>query len=57
MEPETTSVSQLMNQSDYEEQVLVHYWRFALEGVLIPCVSLPGIIGQLQFILYRLIQE
>ena len=28
-----------------EERMLVHKWRFALEGVLIPCIGLPGILG------------
>ena len=48
MEPDTVSTSpdtEVINQTDYEDKVLVHYWRYALEGVIIPCVSLPGIMG------------
>ena len=48
MEPDTVSTSpdtQIINQTEYEDKILVHYWRYALEGVLIPCVSLPGIMG------------
>ena len=30
-----------------EELMLVHKWRFALEGVLIPLIGLPGILGQI----------
>ena len=46
MEQPATSAGLAVNESQYEEQMLVHYWRFALEGVLIPCVSLPGIMGR-----------
>ena len=50
MEPDTVSTrpdTQIINQTDYEDKILVHYWRYALEGVIIPCVSLPGIMGGL----------
>ena len=50
MEPDTVSTSpdtQIINQTEYEDKILVHYWRYALEGVIIPCVSLPGIMGGL----------
>ena len=52
MEPDTVTVStsqdtQIINQTEYEDKILVHYWRYALEGVIIPCVSLPGIMGGL----------
>ena len=53
MEPDSVSTSpdtQIINQTEYEDKILVHYWRYALEGVIIPCVSLPGIMGGLFFL-------
>ena len=36
----------LVNDSDFEsERILVQNWRFVLEGILIPCIGLPGILG------------
>ena len=29
-----------------EEKNLVQNWRLALEGILIPCIGLPGIVGK-----------
>ena len=29
-----------------EERNLVQNWRLALEGILIPCIGLPGIVGK-----------
>ena len=33
-----------------EERNLVKNWRLALEGILIPCIGLPGIVGKKYFI-------
>ena len=30
----------------FNERMLVHQWRFGLEGILIPCVGIPGIFGE-----------
>ena len=36
----------LVNDSDFEsERILVQNWRFVLEGILIPCIGVPGILG------------
>ena len=46
--------SSVYNQTVFDERVLVQNWRFALEGVMIPCVGIPGIVGMnsLRFFLY-----
>ena len=44
--PENESV---YNQTIYDERVLVQNWRFALEGVMIPCIGIPGIVGKYEF--------
>ena len=28
-----------------DDRILVQNWRFALEGILIPCIGIPGILG------------
>ena len=36
----------VFNQTLYDEKILVQNWRFALEGVVIPCIGIPGIAGK-----------
>ena len=33
------------NQTLFDERILVRNWRFVLEGVMIPSIGIPGIIG------------
>ena len=42
---ESAENESVYNQTVYDERVLVQNWRFALEGVMIPCVGIPGIVG------------
>ena len=38
--------SVMVNESDFEsERILVQNWRFVLEGIFIPCIGIPGILG------------
>ena len=38
--------SVMVNESDFEsERIFVQNWRFVLEGILIPCIGIPGILG------------
>ena len=37
----------VVNESDFEtDRIFVQNWRFALEGILIPCIGIPGILGK-----------
>ena len=49
----SSSVFTLMvNESDFEsERIFVQNWRFVLEGILIPCIGIPGILGMLNTVL------
>ena len=36
----------MVNESDFEsDRIFVQNWRFVLEGILIPCIGFPGILG------------
>ena len=37
-----------------EEKNLVQNWRLALEGILIPCIGLPGIVGKSTNFVFRM---
>ena len=59
----TSSVFTVMvNESDFEsERIFVQNWRFVLEGILIPCIGIPGILGmsntKLIFLLDHCVRE
>ena len=47
-----SSVMETSSHSNIDsERLLVYQWRFGLEGVLIPCVGLPGVFGILMVII------
>ena len=44
-----------MERNLLNERLLVHQWRFGLEGILIPCVGIPGVFGE-HFVKIRILK-